>query len=145
MNKILLTLLVSFSMSAMAGSTLLRNTTNYYLNHYAFQAVYTNPIQANQPVYSWRTHTRFDGTPGIHSQNGELIGYTDSQGVFISVVPRLPFDPVHCGWINQERVAVGSPYARKSNAISYTIKAGRVGPLPPWYNECVPQSINNEK
>lgn len=140
MKNLVAALLLIASATSFAATTSYRNTVgnNHYLGGYALHVIYTNPIQANQPVYAWRTHTNFDNTPGIHSQNGTLIGYTDNQGVLTIVMPRLPSEPVHCGWINSERVAVGSRNARKSNALNFTIRAPRIGPLPPWFNQCQP-------
>ncbi len=97
---------------------------------YAIHTIYTNPIKPNQPVYSWRTHTNFDGTLGIHTHNAKLIGHTDSRGVLSIVVGRVPPDSVHCGWFRNERVAVGSISAPKSNRLSFTIIKKLTRPLP---------------
>ncbi|MCO7224502.1 hypothetical protein [Pleionea sp. CnH1-48] len=140
MKKLLGVLFLFASISTMAGTHVYRNTSGnvHYLGHYAIQVIYTNPVQAHQPVYSWREHRNFDGTLGIHNQNAKLIGYTDGNGVLSVVLPRLPYDPIHCGTYIGERVAVGSIHARKSAPINFTIQVPRVGPLPPWTGECRP-------
>jgi len=140
MKKILVFIILSFfSCSVFAEIISSRyNTQNYYLDDYAIHTIYTNPIKPNQRVYGWRTHTNFDGTPGIHTQKGKLIGYTDGNGVLSIVVERLPVDPVHCGWFRNERVSVGSKYGPKSNSLNFTITVGVLpSPLPPWMGECV--------
>ncbi len=140
MKKILGALILFVSTSTLAATTSVRDASNYYLGSGSTGAthlIYTYPKQPNQPVYAWRTHTNFDGTEGIHSQDGDFIGYTDSNGVLAIILYNgLPNDPIHCGWISGERVAVGSVNAPKSNALSFTITAPRIGPLPPWFNQC---------
>lgn len=147
MKRLLGTLIVCFVTSTMAATTSIRDASNYYLgggSSGATHLIHTYPKQPNQPVYAWRTHTNFDGTSGIHSQNGDFIGYTDHNGVLaIILYSGLPNDPIHCGWISSERVAVGSTSAPKSNALSFTITAPRIGPLPPWFNQCqIPRNGN---
>ena len=140
MKMILSALMLIASASSYAATTSIRDSNNYYLGGLsdgALHVIYTNPVQANQPVYAWRTHTNFDGTSGIHTQNAAPIGYTDENGVLTIILHGgLPNDPIHCGWISNERVAVGSPSAPKSNALSFTITAPLIGPLPPWFNQC---------
>ncbi len=146
MKKILVFIMLSlFGCSVLAETVSSRyNTTNYYLGGYAIHTIYTDPIKPKQPVFSWRNHTNFDGTPGIHTQNGKLIGYTDNNGVLNVVVERLPFNPVHCGWFRNERVSVGSKYSQKSNSLSFTITVGVLpGPLPPWRDECINPAFNS--
>lgn len=108
-----------------------RNTTRYVLNTPAIHTITTNPVQPNAPVYAWRTHTKFDGTPGNFSQNGDLIGYTDAQGVLVVVVNNLPNDENLCGFFIDEKVAVGSPHGIKSNAINFIIVEVPFGPYDP--------------
>ena len=141
MRKILIFIVLSFCYSNVFSETYsLRNTLSYNLTDpgaLAIHVVYTYPPEPNQPVYAWRTHTPFDYSQGIHSQNGALIGYTDDRGV-LSIVVKLPHDPIHCGWFNNERVAVGSLSSQKSNSLNFTIKdnGGHVGPLHPSFPQC---------
>ncbi len=146
MKKILVFIMLSlFGCSVLAETVSSRyNTTNYYLGGYAIYTVYTDPIKPKQPVFLWRNHTNFNGTPGIHTANGELIGYTDNSGVLNIVVAKLPDDPVHCGWFRNERVSVGSKYNPKSNSLNSTITTSvRPSPLPPWINECINPDFNS--
>jgi len=122
-----------FISQAFAAPTSSRNTIQYNLDDYALHTVTTYPVQANEPVYAWRTHIRFNGTKGIHNQNGKLIGYTNNQGILNIVVQRLPHDGIHCGYFSNERVAVGSPDNVKSNVLNFTIADARphAGPIHP--------------
>lgn len=114
-----------------------RDSTRYFLLGSATHIVYTLPAQPFQPVYAWRTHTRLDGSPGIHSQDGDYIGETDANGVLTIIVHSLPLDPVHCGFITGERVAVGSRDEAQSDSLGFSILvAGLPSPLPPWIGEC---------
>jgi len=146
MKKILAFVMLSFFSCGVLAETVSSryNITNYYLKDYAIYTVYTDPIKPNQPVFLWRNHTNFNGTRGIHTANGKLIGYTDNSGVLNIVVEELPLDPVHCGWFRNERVSVGSIYSPKSNSLSFTITVGLLpGPLPPWINECNNPALNS--
>ena len=137
MKKVLVIgLLACFCSSAFAGPTSSRNTSTYYLGGYALHTVTTNPVQAFQPVYSWRTHVKFDGTPGPLGYNATFIGTTNANGILNIVVPNLPYDPIYCGFFLAERVAVGSPSAPKSNPLSFSIQSSLIGPRPPFFNEC---------
>ncbi len=129
-------ILFCLSSSAISQVYSSRNTLNYYLGSYALHVIITDPIQANQPVYSWRTHTKFDGTPGPLGYNGTYIGHTDSNGQLVIFAPKLPYNPVYCGKYHGERVAVGSKNSPKSNYLNFKIEVPMIGPLPPWTNEC---------
>lgn len=98
-----------------------RNTTEYDIafNAFAVLAISTNPVQANQPVYSWRTHRLKNGI-GSHGLNASIIGYTDSNGSF-SIVGTLPNDESLCGKYVNESFAVGSPYNPRSTPINFRI------------------------
>jgi len=137
MKKLLLFMVLFFCCSNVFSQTFSqRDTLNYYLGQSSVHTIFTYPIQPNQPVYAWRTHTNFDGSPGIHTQTATKIGTTNDQGILTIVVYKLPYDPIHCGWFTHERVAVGSPYNQKSNFLNFTIKVPRIGPLPPWTSMC---------
>lgn len=127
-----------FVSQVFAGPTSSRNSSNYKLGGFALHTITTNPVQAYQPVYAWRTHTRFDGTPGIHTQNEGLIGETNGQGILTIVVQRLPHngsltDGAHCGFFINERVSVGQSSSVKSNSLSFTIddNQSHIGPMHP--------------
>jgi len=134
MKNLLVFIVLSFWFSTAFSQTFsLRDTLNYNLNDIAVHVIYTYPPEPYQPVYAWRTHIPFDYSyPGIHNQDAKLIGYTDDRGV-LSIVVKLPHDPIHCGWFYNERVAVGSVDSRKSNSLNFTIKDGAVhaGPMHP--------------
>lgn len=141
MKKILIFMMFSFFCSSVFAQTFSSRygTEVYYLGDYAIHTIYTNPIKPNQPVYSWRTHTNFNGTPGIHTHNGTQIGHTNSAGVLSIVVGKLPYNSVHCGWIRNERVAVGSRSAPKSNRLNFTITKkwwDLPSPRPPYDPLC---------
>ncbi len=146
MKKILIFMMLSFfGSSVYAGTFSYRNAKVYNLwqNTPAVHIIYTHPIQPKQPVFAWRTHTNFNGKPGIHTQKGVLIGYTNNQGVLSIVVPKLPQDSKHCGWIRNERVAVGSLNSPKSNSLNFTIIKSTEGiprPFPPHDPLCVDPS-----
>jgi hypothetical protein len=122
-----------FISQVFADPTSSRNTLQYNLYGYAIHTITTNPVQAYQPVYAWRTHTNFDGSAGIHTQNGKLIGETNAQGILNIVVQSLPHDGIHCGFFINERVSVGSLTSVKSNSLSFTIRdvSPHVGPMHP--------------
>lgn len=100
-----------------------RHTDSYDLSAWggplAILVVSTNPAQPFAPVYSWRTHTRNTG-PGPYGYAGDLIGHTDSQGIF-QVIGRVPNDDSFCGVYTNERFAVGSRYALQSAPIHFQI------------------------
>ncbi len=149
MKKIFIFMMLSLFCSSVFAQTYSSryDTTVYDLwnDHasYAIHTIYTNPIKPNQPVYSWRTHTNFNGTRGDGTQNAKLIGYTNSQGVLNIVVERLPPHSSLCGWFRNERVAVGSRSAPKSNSLNFTIVKKHyrgAGPRPPSDPLCVDPS-----
>jgi hypothetical protein len=78
---------------------------------------------------------KFNGDPGPLGYNGDIIGYTDGNGVLLIEVI-LPYDKIYCGSYHAERVAVGSPSSPKSNYINFNIQVSPIGPRPPWYAEC---------
>lgn len=133
------------SVSAYADSYLYRNKAVYYVKQgnqeqHVLQIIYTFPAQPNQPVYSWRTHTNFDGTPGAYSLYGKKIGQTDAHGRLV-----IEFPSVHhhngliCGRYTNETVAVGSRYAKRSNSVNTIIRAGVIfSPAPAWFFKCRP-------
>jgi len=136
MKKVLLVFLLScICSSAFAGTTSTRNKLSYFFGDYALHTITTTPAQAFQPVYSWRTHTRFDGAPGLYGHTAEIIGYTNANGILNIVVPQLPSDLNLCGSYNGERVAVGSPSNPKSNTLNFTVQAISrdvdFAPMPP--------------
>lgn len=140
-----------FISQVFAAPTSSRNTLNYKLGGFALHTITTHPVQAYQPVYSWRTHTRFDGTQGIHTQAGTLIGETNGQGILNIVVQNLPHsgsltDGVHCGFFINERVSVGQLSSVKSNSLSFTIDDNQphVGPMHP-NNGCGNAPFFNDK
>lgn len=105
---------------------------------YSLIMVYTNPIQANQPVYTWRTHTSVWG--GTLGHNGDIIGYTNNEGVFVMAV-NIPNDPIYCGSFTNERFAVGSSTAPKTAPIDFYIYRGiDFGPRDP---RCTPSNVIN--
>jgi len=111
-----------------------RNTNHYLLSGYALLVVSTNPAQSYQPVYSWRTHIRVDGS-GSYSYNGDLIGYTNGQGIFI-ISANLPnSDTSLCGYYANETFSVGSQDNPRSNALGFSISYDPAqiyfGPLDP--------------
>ena len=122
-----------FISQAFSAPTSSRNTLQYNLKDFALHTITTNPIQPFQPVYAWRTHTRFDGSQGIHTQSKKMIGETNGQGILNIVVQSLPHDGIHCGFFINERVAVGDPDGVKSNALSFTIRdlSPHPGPMHP--------------
>ena len=139
MRKIITTLLfLCVTSNALATTYSVRNSLDYQMGEHAVHTVFTVPAQPFQPVYAWRTHTRFDGSPGIHNQNASYIGSTDANGVLSIIVPVSAGDNgIHCGWFTDERVAVGTPYAAKSAPLHFTISIGvDFSPPPPWLGEC---------
>lgn len=137
MKKILLIVILScMCSSAIARTISLRDKTSYPLGQSALHNIVTIPAQPHQPVYSWRTHIRFDGSPGTLGHNATYIGETDANGVLTIFVPNLPFDPIYCGSFINERVAVGSLTSPKSNSLNFSIVVGPFGPFPPFSAEC---------
>ncbi len=141
MRKLLLfIILFCLSSSAISAVHSSRNTLSYTFHDYVEHVITTNPIQANQPVYSWRTHTKFNGDSGPLSYDGDYIGDTNSKGQLVISAPHLPMNPIYCGYFTGERVAVGSRNAPKSNVLNFMITAGVLpGPLPPWIHQCGPK------
>ena len=113
-----------------AAPTSTRNTLDYKLGGYAVHTITTFPAQPYQPVYAWRTHTKFNGLGGIHTQDQTPIGETDLNGTLVIVVQGIPHEGVHCGYFINERVAVGDPKSIKSNSLSYTIDDNQPHPGP---------------
>lgn len=122
-----------FISQAVASPTISRDTSYYNLGGYALFVVTTYPVQANEPVYAWRTHTRFDGTNGTLGYNETFIGYTNNRGILNVVVQTLPHDGIYCGYFSNEKVAVGYPSNKKSNILYFTINDGlpHAGPRHP--------------
>lgn len=124
--------------SVTSGPEVYRNTDSYDLSvsggPLAVLVVSTNPAQPFAPVYSWRTHTQHTG-PGPYGYAGDLIGYTDSQGIF-QITGRLPNDASLCGEFTNERFAVGSPYATRSASIEFQIYRGL--DFSPAHPDCLP-------
>ncbi len=137
MPKILLslTLLLLLFTQAHAATYSSRNATVYYHGGYASHTITTHPAQPFAPVYSWRTHIKFDYTPGPLGYSATYIGTTDANGILV-IENILPYDPLYCGNFYSERVAVGTPSSPKSNALNFKIETPRIGPLPPYYDQC---------
>jgi hypothetical protein len=147
MRNVIATFFLLFVTSTTFAATYsVRDNLSYGLGEHAVHTVFTFPAQPFQPVYAWRTHTRFDGSPGIHSQYASYIGSTDGNGVLTIVVPHIPDDGIHCGWFTDEQVAVGSPNAPRSASLSFTISiTGPIfSPPPPWLGACtIPFLLRN--
>lgn len=106
---------------------------------YTMITVYTNPIQAYEPVYAWREHKIPSGN-GSLGYNADLIGYTDSFGIY-HFAAETPNDPIYCGKYKNERFAVGSPSAPKSDPITFIVyRSIDFGPADP---NCIPSSLVN--
>lgn len=133
----IITILISlsgifFSHLASAETFSFRDKVYYDISSnsaYSLLMVYTNPIKANQPVYAWRTHTSVWG--GSLGYNGDLIGYTNNEGVLVMAL-NVPNDPIYCGRFTNERFAVGSTTAPKSAPLNFYIyRAIDFGPIDP--------------
>ena len=145
MKNLLVFIALSFWCTTVFSKTfVLRDTVHYAVKHYglkdvAIHVVYTYPPEPYQPVYIWRIHVPADGSyPGVYTQDGELLGYTDNKGVLSTVVEIPDDDPSLCGWFINERVAVGSVTSQKSNSLNFTISDGEphAGPLDPRFDFC---------
>ncbi len=99
----------------LAGTTAMRGGgyPSYKLGDTATLTVATSPIQANAPVYRYRT---FKGRPD--GEQPTLVGYTNSQGVYFSSVVLT----TGLGGYNYERFAVGTPTSPTSADLNFTIE-----------------------
>jgi len=79
----------------------------------------TYPPKPYQPVYAWRQHRTHTGS-GSLGYNGDIIGYTDSNGSLIFNV-RIPNDSIYCGEFLNERFAVGSATMPMSTPLNFQI------------------------
>ncbi|TQV82933.1 RHS repeat-associated core domain-containing protein [Aliikangiella coralliicola] len=89
------------------------NYPNYDLGDFARVTVSTTPALPNEPVYTWRYKD------GQLQRNGEHLGYTNSQGVFVNELYLT--DPDVCGQYSGEKFAVGSRSNPRSSSLSYTV------------------------
>ncbi|WP_426731352.1 hypothetical protein [Myxococcus faecalis] len=100
-----------------------RNSDAYNLanegGRYVELVVATSPAQPFAAVHAWRTHQQ-GANPGAYGNNGDLVGYTNPQGVF-EQSGYLPFDISLCGVYADETFAVGSVTGPRSSPISFRI------------------------
>lgn len=138
-NIIAIFFLLLVTPATFAATYSVRDNLSYIIGQHAVHTVFTIPAQPFQPVYAWRTHLRFDGSAGIHSQYASYIGSTDANGILTILLPSIPADDgIHCGWFSNEQVAVGSTNAPKSAPLNFTISEQDpdFGPFPPWKVIC---------
>lgn len=98
----------------------------------AYVTVWTDPIQAFQPVYAWRNHVGGAGDYG-YASNGELVGYTDESGVWYVALDLADVPMDACGEYQNERYAVGSRSGPQTAPNSFYIQNTglMVSPAPP--------------
>lgn len=144
------------ALSAQAGPYSYRNATVYDIADptvdTGFVSVWTNPIQAYEPVYAWREHLEHDGEDGSYgyAPSGELVGYTDANGVWSASMPLANLPAFNaCGEYKNERFSVGSRSNPKTpsntfyifNTCSYDGTCGLVfGPYP--NPSCLPENFD---
>ena len=132
-------ILATTSVSSIAATYAYRNTdmvdiTNGGPAAISTIVVYTDPVLANQPVYSSREHwktwnhtsTPYPGTLGYQNT---YIGVTDANGVY-TFEGNIPNNSIYCGKFKNETFSVGAPNASKSAALTFYIyRSSDFGPI----------------